>query len=159
MPEAETGKAVRVLDLLLEYFGEQGERWTRDRYDDGDGRRCLVGALSYLRGKHRIPSESAECFLHEAIKQGLPYRRGGLVYFNDRCRSFAELRAVIVEARTLALGETDRQRAAAAVERWLLAEVQRERAAKVAAADKRATYILSPGAPDEAAAAPMQLAA
>jgi hypothetical protein len=56
MSEAETGKAVQVLDLLLEYFGERGERWTRDRYD-GDGRRCLVGALSYLRGKHRIPSE------------------------------------------------------------------------------------------------------
>ena len=48
MPEAETGQAVHVLDLLLEYFGEQGERWTRDRYDDGDGRRCLVGALHYF---------------------------------------------------------------------------------------------------------------
>jgi hypothetical protein len=159
MPEAETGKAVQVLDLLLEYFGDQGERWTRHRYDDGDGRRCLVGALTYLRGKHRGPSESAECFLHEAMKQGLPHRRGGLVYFNDRCGSFGELRAVIVEARALALGEPERERRAAAVERWLLAEVQRERAAKVAAADKRATYILSPGAPDEAAAAPMQLAA
>ena len=78
MPDAETGKAMQVLGLLLEYFGEQGERWTRDRYDDGDGRRCLVGALSYLRGKHRVPSESAECFLHEAMKQGPPYRRGGL---------------------------------------------------------------------------------
>jgi hypothetical protein len=130
MPETETGQAVQVLDLLLEYFGDQGERWTRDRYDDGDGRRCLVGALSYLRGKHRLPSESAECFLHEAMKQVPPHRRGGLVYFNDRCRNFAELRSVIVEARTLALGETDRQRAAAAVERWLLAELGRERAAR-----------------------------
>jgi hypothetical protein len=42
MPQAETGKAVQVFDLLLEYFGEEGERWTRDRYDDSDGRRCLV---------------------------------------------------------------------------------------------------------------------
>jgi hypothetical protein len=49
MPEAETGQAVQVLDLLLEYFGDRGERWTRDRYDGGDGRRWLVGALSYLR--------------------------------------------------------------------------------------------------------------
>ena len=78
MPEAETGQAVQVLDLLLEYFGEQDERRTRDRYDDADGRRCLVGALSYLRGKHRIPSESAECFLHEAMKQGLPIGGVGL---------------------------------------------------------------------------------
>jgi hypothetical protein len=156
MPKAETGQAVQVLDLLLDYFGE---RWTRDRYDDGDGRRCLVGALYYLRGKHRVPSESAECFLHEAMTQGIPHRRGGLVYFNDRCRSFADLRLVIVEARAIALGEAERERGAAAVERWLPAEVQRERAAKVAAADKQATYFLSPRAPDETAAAPMRLAA
>ena len=45
MPEAETGQALQVLDLLLDYFGDDGERWTRDHYDDGDGRRCLVGAL------------------------------------------------------------------------------------------------------------------
>jgi hypothetical protein len=29
MAEPETGKAVQVLDLLLEYFSERGERWTR----------------------------------------------------------------------------------------------------------------------------------
>jgi hypothetical protein len=159
MPEAETGKAVQVLDLLLEYFGEQGERWTRDRYDDGDGRRCLVGALSYLRGKHCIPSESAECFLHEAIKQGRPYRRGGLVYFNDRCRSFAELRSVIVEARTLALGETKRRHDAAAVERWLLAELERERGARATAVNQQSTYILSPRSAGETTNALDRLAA
>jgi hypothetical protein len=43
--------------------------------------------------------------------------------------------------------------------RWLLMGLLYEGAAKVAAADKRATYILSPGAPDETAAALMQLAA
>jgi hypothetical protein len=159
MPEAETGQAVQVLDLLLEYFGERGERWTRDRHDDGDGRRCLLGALSYLRGKHRVPSESAECFLHEAMKQGLPHRRGGLVYFNNRCRSFAELRSVIPEARTVALGETERQRAAAAVERWLLTELERERAARAGARKEHATYLLSPRSPGETTNAPKRLAA
>lgn len=158
MPEVVTGKAVQVLDLLLEYFGERGERWTRHRYDDGDGRRCLVGALGYLRCKHRIPSENAECFLHEAMKQGFPHRRGGLVYFNDHCRSFAELRSVIVEARTLAVSDIEIQRAAAAVERWLLTEVERERA-RAAAGDKRVSYILFPGAPEETAIAPVPLAA
>jgi hypothetical protein len=159
MPEAETGQAVQVFDLLLEYFGEQGERWTRDRYDDGDGRRCLVGALHYLRCQHRVSSETAECFLHEAMQQGRPYRRGGLVYFNDRCRSFAELRSVIVDARALALGEAERERGAAAVERWLRAEVERERGTKAAAGDKRATYILSLRAPDDTAIAPERLGA
>ena len=43
MPEAEMGKAVQVLDLLLEYFGDRGEHWTRDCYNDGGDRRCLVG--------------------------------------------------------------------------------------------------------------------
>ena len=141
MLEAETGKAVQAPDLLLEYFGERGERWTRDRYDDGQGRHCLVGALHYLRCKHRVPSESAECFLHVAIRQGLPHRRGGLVYFNDRCRTFAELRSVIVEARSLALRDSETVRATAAVERWLLAELERE-AAMAAARDNRVTYIL-----------------
>jgi len=151
MPQAETGKAVQVLDLLLDYFGERGERWTRDRYDDGDGRRCLVGALHYLRCQHRVSSESAECFLHEAIKQGRPYRMGGLVYFNDRCRSYAELRSAIVEARAIALGEAERERGAAEVE-W-------ERAAKAAVADKRATHILSSGSPSETTDTPKRLAA
>jgi hypothetical protein len=152
MPEAEPGKAAQMLDLLLEYFGKRGERWTRDRYNDGHGRRCLVGALSYLRCKHGVPSESAEFFLHEAIKQGLPYRRGGLVYFNDRCRTFAELRSVIVKARAVAVREAElgpeRERAAAAVKRWLLAEVERERAARVAGKDD-VTYMLFSGAPTE----------
>jgi hypothetical protein len=159
MCEAETGQAVQLLDLLLEYFGEQGERWTRDRYDDGDGRRCLVGALHYLRCQHRVSSERAECFLHEAIKQGRPHRRGGLVYFNDRCRSYAELRSAIIEARTLALGEAERERATAAAERWLLAEVERERAAKAVATAKRATFTLSPRSPGETTNARERLAA
>jgi hypothetical protein len=140
MPEPETVKAMQVLDLLLEFFGEDGAHWTSDRYHDGNGRRCLVGALYHLRRKHRIPSGGAEYFLQEA----LPHRRGGLVYFNDRCRSFAELRSVIVRARILALQNAERERAAAAVERWLLTELERERAARAAAGDERPTSILCP---------------
>jgi hypothetical protein len=60
MPEADTGKAVRMFELLLEFFGENGAHWTRGRYDDGHGRRCLIGALYYLRREHRIPSGGAE---------------------------------------------------------------------------------------------------
>jgi hypothetical protein len=39
MPEPEIGKALQLLDLLLEYFGEDGAYWTSDRYHDGNGRR------------------------------------------------------------------------------------------------------------------------
>ena len=44
MPEAEIAKAVQLLDLMLEFFADDG-RWTRGCYDDGKGGHCLVGAL------------------------------------------------------------------------------------------------------------------
>lgn len=143
MSETDTGKAVQVLDLLLEFFGESGAHWTRGRYHDGHGRRCLIGALDYLRRKHRVPSEGAEYFLQEAM----PHRRFALVYFNDHlCRSFAELRSIIINARALALREAERDRAAAAVERWLLPELERHRAASAAAGDNSVTssYVRAP---------------
>jgi hypothetical protein len=96
---------VQVRDLLLEYFGEDGTRWTRDRYDDGHGRRCLVGALNFVRLEHRVSTDNAEDFLNEALRQAVPHRQGRLVHFNDRCQNFAKLRSVIVRARALALGE------------------------------------------------------
>ena len=142
MSETDTGKAVQVLDLLLGFFGESGAHWTRGRYHDGHGRRCLIGALDYLRRKHRVPSEGAEYFLQEEM----PHWRFALVYFNDhRCRSFAELRSIIVNARALALRDAERERAAAAVERWLLAELEMDQAASVAAGDNSVTlsYIMS----------------
>ena len=132
MSETDTGKAVQVLDLLLEFFGESGEHWTCGRYHDGHGRRCLIGAPDYLRRKHRIPSEGAEYFLQEAM----PHRRFALVYFNDhRCQGFAELCSIIVNARAFALREAERERTAAAVERWLLAELERDRATRAAAGE------------------------
>jgi len=143
MPETDTGKAVQVLDLLLEFFGESGAHWTRGRYHDGHGRRCLIGALDYLRREHRVPSEGAAYFLQEAM----PHRRFALVYFNDHCcQSFAEPRSIIVNARALALREPERERAAAAVERWLLAELEMDRAASAAAGDNSVTlsYVRAP---------------
>ncbi len=123
-----TNEAVQMLELLLEFF-DDGARWTRGRYHDGHGRRCLVAALQYLRGEHGIPSRAAARFLEEAAPGQF-----GLVYLNNSyCQTFGELRSVIVMARAIALGQTERNRAAAAVERWLLAEVEKERAARAAA--------------------------
>jgi hypothetical protein len=125
----DTKEAVQLLDLLLEFFAD-GARWVRGRYHDGHGRHCLIGAVYHLRRKHRLASAAALDYLREA----LPRRTLGLIYFNDRrCRDFAELRAVILKARALALGEVDRERSAAAVGRWLLAELGKERAARKAA--------------------------
>jgi hypothetical protein len=65
---------------------------------------------------------------------------------------------VIIKARGLALEEGERERSAEAVERWLLAEIEKERAARAAAGD-REKNILCPRTPGETAVAPLRLAA
>ena len=77
MRASDPNEAVQMLDLLLEFFGD-GARWTRGHYHDGHGRRCLVAALEYLRGKHRIASQAAARFLEEAVPGQF-----GLVFLND----------------------------------------------------------------------------
>jgi hypothetical protein len=58
-----------------------------------------------------------------------------LVHFNDtRCGSIAELRAVILTARHLAHDDAEQERAAAAVKTWLLAQIEKKRAAASAEA-------------------------
>ena len=125
MLEAEIAKAVQLLDLMLEFFAHNG-RWTRGSYDDGNGGHCLVGALLHLSRKHRLPTAPAIALLQDAMpRPGLP-----LVHFNDtRCGSVAELRSVIVRARRLARNDAERERAAAAVKTWLLAQIEKNRAA------------------------------
>jgi hypothetical protein len=128
MPEAEIAKAVQLLNLMLESFADDGH-WTRGCYDDGNGGHCLVGALLYLSRKHRLPAAAAIALLQGAMpRPGLP-----LVHFNDtRCGSAAELRSVILKARGLAQDDAERERAAAAVKTWLLARIEKKRAAPAA---------------------------
>jgi hypothetical protein len=128
MPEARTGDAVQLLDLLADYFADE-TRWLRGDLDNGRGRRCLVGAIHYLRRKHQIASGAAQGLLLEALPRG----HCDLASFNDRCANIAELRALIANARTLAVVTADRRarRAAAAPPgRWrILAGLRRELAA------------------------------
>jgi len=69
MPEAKNGSPAPFLDLLLDYFADDA-RWTQGDLDDDHGRRCLVGAIHYLRRKHQIPSAAAESLLQEALPRG-----------------------------------------------------------------------------------------
>lgn len=128
MPEAEIAKAVQLLDLMLEFFADDGH-WTRGCYDDGNGGHCLVGALLHLGRNYGLPTRSAIALLQDAMpRPGLP-----LVHFNDtRCGSIGELRAVILKARRLAHDHEERERAAAAVKAWLLAQIEKKRAAAAA---------------------------
>ena len=79
-------------------------------------------------------------------RPGLP-----LVQFNDtRCGSVAELRSVIVRACRLARDDAERERAAAAVKTWLLAQIEKKRAAR--ASDVVETASDEPFAPERLAA-------
>jgi len=128
MPQADIDKAVQLLDLMLEFFADDGH-WTRGSYDDGKGGHCLVGALLHLGRKHRLPTAPAIALLQDAMpRPGLP-----LVHFNDtRCGSAAELRSVILKARHLAHDDAERERAAAAVRAWLLDQIRKRRSVSAA---------------------------
>jgi hypothetical protein len=143
MPEAEIGKAVQLLDLMIEFFTDDAH-WTRDRYNDGYGGHCLVGALLHLSREHRLPSAPAIALLQDAMpRPGLP-----LVHFNDnRCGTVAELRSVIVKARRLARDTAERERAAAAVKAWLLAQIEKKRAATAASDRLPPSYRSEPASP------------
>src|SRR5437762_2461353 len=114
---------------MLEHFADDGH-WTRGRYDDGNGGRCLVGALLHLSRKHRLPRAPAIALLQDAMpRPGLP-----LVHFNDTCcGSVAEPRSVILKARRLADDHAEQERATAAVKTWLLAQIEKKRRAPAAA--------------------------
>ena len=67
MPEAEIAKAVQLLDLMLEFFADDGH-WTRGCYDDGNGGHCLVGALLHLSRQHRLPTAPVIALLQDAMR-------------------------------------------------------------------------------------------
>ena len=128
MPEDQMAQAVQLLDLMLEHFADDGH-WTRGRYDNGNGGHCLIGAVLHLSRKHRLPKAPAIALLEDAMpRPGLT-----LVQFNDTCcDSVAELRSIILKARRLADDHAARERAAAAAKTWLLAQIEKKRAASAA---------------------------
>jgi hypothetical protein len=129
-------EAVEVLDLLLNFFGD-GERWVKGRLSDRRGNRCLVGALDFVISHHGMKGEAAERYLADEISavggcnevgvdcarfraslrqalSGGRYRvsetvlcRDSLSDFNDGCKDFAELRALILQARAAAMNDTE----------------------------------------------------
>jgi len=140
MPADTTGKALQLLDLMLEFFTDDNH-WARGRYDDRGGRHCLIGAVFYFSAKHGLPRAPVLSLLEAA----LPGRQIGLIAFNDRlCRSAAELRSVILKARAVALENAKHERAAAAFKCQLLAELDRDRAVRKAARDEAPAEMYMP---------------
>jgi hypothetical protein len=136
MSAHDPAEAVEVLDLLLNFFGD-GERWVKGRLSDRRGNRCLVGALDFVSGHHAIQSDGAERYLADEISpaaacngaagdcarfraslrralSGGRYRisetvlrRDSLSDFNDGCKDFSQLRALILQARAAAIDDAD----------------------------------------------------
>jgi hypothetical protein len=102
MVEVKAGDPVQFLDLLLDYFADESG-WARGDLDDGRGRRCLVGTIHYLRRQHQISSRMVESLLQEALPHGYCH----LALYNDACVNIAELRALIMDARTRAIAGTE----------------------------------------------------
>jgi hypothetical protein len=65
---------VQLLDLMLEYFSDDGH-WARGRYDDGNGGHCLVGAVLHLSRKHHLPRAPAIALLQDRDAQARPCAR------------------------------------------------------------------------------------
>jgi hypothetical protein len=79
MPRRDPAKAVQVLDLLLGFFGDHGEHWLQHRLGDGTGKRCLVGALGYIRRHQRFKGDGAGYYMADAI----PRRIAALIEFSN----------------------------------------------------------------------------
>src|SRR6516165_4982838 len=104
-------KAVDMLDLLIEFF-DDGDRWIKGKLDDGAGNRCLVGALRDIRDGHNLYGAPTRIYLLRAMQRSPKTGWTGLISFNDRCRDFAELREVILQARKLAVGDIEKHQRA-----------------------------------------------
>jgi hypothetical protein len=96
--QAHALQAVRMLDLMLEFF-DGGRRWTQMRFENGSGGRCLFGAINHLSDVHPdLSPDGAISYLFRAM----PTKRMGLAGFNDRARDYSEIAQLIEDARTLA---------------------------------------------------------
>jgi hypothetical protein len=99
-------KAAGMLALLIEFF-DDGDRWIKGKLDDGAGNRCLVGALRDIRDEHNLHGAPTRVYLLKAMERSSKTGWTGLISFNDRCKDFGELREVILQARKLAVADTE----------------------------------------------------
>ena len=95
----------------MEYFFDGGVRWARRTYCTDDGKRCLLGALEYVRCETGHRDNRAVQYLARAINlrqlaKGLPLLGNTdtvtIIGFNDSFgRSFADVAAVLSDAKRL----------------------------------------------------------
>src|SRR5215469_9285166 len=108
MPKAEIGQAVQLLDLMLEFFADDGH-WTRGCYDDGDGGHCLVGAVLHLSRKHRLPAAPVIALLQvealgplrQAFADNLRWVAPRIMHRQELSHASIQKNQIFVAARTI----------------------------------------------------------
>jgi hypothetical protein len=96
---AQARATVVILDELEQLF-DGGDKWVRGEFENSDGY-CLVGGLRHLR-KAIGRGDDAGHYLRRAIAK-LADRCCGIMDFNDSRRNYAQVQAVIMHARELAV--------------------------------------------------------
>jgi hypothetical protein len=96
---------------MMEFFFDGGARWGRRTYCTNDGKRCLLGALEYVRCEAGYSDDRALQYLVRAINlrqlaKGLPLLGNTdtmtIIGFNDSFgRSFADVATVLSDAKQL----------------------------------------------------------
>jgi hypothetical protein len=109
---AQSAVVLDRVELLL----DGGAKWARRALETIDGRHCLLGAIQHVRHELGNQDDRAAEYLARAIEQwqlskGLPpLGEGGdcsIMGFNDaHRRGFADIAAVLREARQLAVSDT-----------------------------------------------------
>jgi hypothetical protein len=90
-------ESAATLEHMQVYF-QDGANWTQGMYENASGARCLVGAANHVR----VSSiDDAKHWLRLAIAEVMP-GAARIEEFNDGCRTYAEVGAVIERARQLA---------------------------------------------------------
>ena len=115
-PSVRSGASPATIVLnMMEFFFDGGARWARRTYCTDDGKRCLLGALEYVRCETGHREDRAVQYLARAINlrqlaKGLPLLGNTnvvtIIGFNDSFgRSFADVAAVLSDAKQLSVIE------------------------------------------------------
>jgi hypothetical protein len=105
---------------MMEFFFDGGARWARRTYCTDDGKRCLLGALEYVRCEAGHRDDRAVQYLARAINLRQLAKRlpplgdtnmVTIIGFNDSFgRSFADIAAVLNDAKQLSVIECRRDK-------------------------------------------------
>jgi hypothetical protein len=94
-----TGReSVETLELMQDHY-QDGANWTQHMYQNANGARCLIAAANHVRVSSIDDSKQ---HLRLAIAEVAP-GAARIEDFNDGCRTYAEVAAVIERAKQLAV--------------------------------------------------------